>query len=69
MSDWDLIWRPHPDGPPKIDGEALSAKDVVELASQAPSPVPGDIYNIARKLAQEVLIHRWYDCENSQGSE
>ena len=71
QDDWDLIYMPLPDGPPKVEEGPLPTKDVLALAKIRECPFLGQeaLWKIVQRLAQEVVQHRWKVCEDSQGGE
>jgi hypothetical protein len=60
-TDSAVIYDPMPEGPPPIEGGLYSADEVVGLTLS--------VDPVVRRLAQEVLRHRWAACEADQGSE
>lgn len=59
-NDWVHIYNPY-DVPPPVEGELFPASEIVNM-TRGWNPV-------VRRLAQEVLLHRWWDCDQSQGPE
>jgi hypothetical protein len=68
QDDWNLIYMPLPDGAPKIEEGPLPTKDVLAIAT-GENPFLGNdaAWQLVRRLAQEVVQHRWKVCEESQG--
>lgn len=61
-NDLDLIYRVYDKGPPAIDDGPVPTQDVVALAHldiEKAAHLLEDLYNIAHRLAQEVVQHRW----------
>jgi hypothetical protein len=69
-NDWTFIWRRYPAGPPAPEGR-LPAIQVTMLAdrTQNPTLTEAEMRTIIRALAQEVVMHRYHDCDRDQGGE